>query len=282
VSVYGGHHDGEEARIQAIEMGEVTPSIGEDDLHAYVDGQLPAERRDAVQAYLRENPDAARRVTDYQAQRQAIRAAFAAAPVEPLPRELSLARIIAQRGRRPRAPWLLAASVVLALGVGMGGGWLLRGGLPQGPAARATTILRQQALASHGVYAIDIRHPIEVPGSETPHLQQWLSNRLERVVVAPDLTTLGYQLIGGRLLATERGRAAALLMYDDANHQRISILLRPMGKTADAPRDVFEKDGVNGCAWVVNGLGVAVVAAVPKSDISRLVKQIDSDLRVPG
>ena len=123
---------------------------------------------------------------------------------------------------------------------------------------------------------------MEVGSAETPHLQQWLSNRLDRTVVAPDLSGLGYQLVGGRLLATEHGGAAALLMYDDAAHHRISVLLRPMEKTLRTPGAVIQKDGVNGQAWIGNGLGVAVVASVPASDIAALATQIGSDLGTRG
>ena len=263
-------------------MSDATPPVGEDDLHAYLDGQLPVERRLIVERHLEKNPEAARKVADYRAQREAIRSAYAARPAEPLPPELSLARIIAQRGRRPWRSWLVAASVVLALGLGVAGGWFLRGLPEPAGAQRAMALLGQEALASHAVYAIDVRHPVEVPGTEAPHLQQWLSNRLDRTIVAPDLSVLGYHLIGGRLLATERGGAAALLMYDDASHQRISVLLRPMTRTLNAPKNMLQQDGVNGCAWIANGLGVAVVAAIPKSDIKRLVKQIGSDLGTPG
>jgi anti-sigma factor RsiW len=263
-------------------MSDATPPIGEDDLHAYLDGQLPVERRLVVERHLEKNPEAARKVADYRLQREAIRAAFAARPAEPLPPELSLARIILQRGRRPWRSWLVAASVVLALGLGVAGGWFLRG-LPEAAGTRrAMALLEREALASHAVYAIDVRHPVEVPGTEAPHLQQWLSNRLDRTIVAPDLSLLGYHLIGGRLLATERGGAAALLMYDDASHQRISVLLRPMARSLTAPKNMLQQDGVNGCAWIVNGLGVAVVAALPKSDIERLVKQIGTDLGTSG
>jgi anti-sigma factor RsiW len=263
-------------------MSDVTPPIGEDDLHAYLDGQLPVERRRVVERHLRKNPEAARKLADYWVQREAIRAAFAARPAEPLPPDLSLACIIAERGRRPRRSWLVAASVVLALGLGVAGGWSLRGRPDPGGAQRAMALLGQEALASHAVYAVDLRHPVEVPGSEAPHLQQWLSNRLDRSIVAPDLSGLGYRLIGGRLLATAHGGAAALLMYDDASHQRISVLLRPMARALNAPKNVLQQDGVNGCAWIADGLGVAVVAAIPKSDIQRVVKQIGADFQTSG
>ena len=36
--------------------------ISEDELHAYVDGELPAERRGAVEAWLASHPDDAARV----------------------------------------------------------------------------------------------------------------------------------------------------------------------------------------------------------------------------
>jgi anti-sigma factor RsiW len=263
-------------------VSEGSPPIGEDDLHAYVDGQLPAERRQMVEDHLRDNPDAAQSVAAFQAQREAIKAAFASPGADKLPPELSLAHIIAHRGRRSRTPWLVAASVLLSLGIGVGAGWFLHGMAVDGETQQAIALLGRQALSSHVVYAVDVRHPVEVPGSEAPHLQQWLSNRLKRVVVAPDLAALGYHLVGGRLLATEHGGAAALLMYDDANRNRISVLLRPMTPDLRAPGETIQRDGVNGLAWIANGLGIAVVAALPESDLTPLAAQIGSDLKTPG
>jgi anti-sigma factor RsiW len=261
-------------------MSEVTPPISQDDLHAYVDGQLPAERQQAVEFHLRRNPESARRVADYQVQRNVIRAALASRAAEPLPPELSLVRIIARRNRL--LPWLVAASILLSLGLGTGAGWFLHGGPEPGLTQQAMALLGQEALASHAVYAVDDRHPVEILGADAPHLQQWLSNRLDRTVVAPDLSALGYHLIGGRLLATERGRAAALLMYEDAGHHRISVLLRPMTPALHAPGALIQKNGVNGRAWIANGLGVAVVAALPERDITPLAAQIGTDLHTPG
>jgi anti-sigma factor RsiW len=274
------NYDASKPGARAIEMNEVAPPIGDDDLHAYVDGQLEVGRRDAVERYLAATPEAAERVAAYQMQRQAIRAAFAA---EPPPPHLSLAGIIAQRRSRPRVSWLIAASVALAFGLGAAGGWLAHDAPGRGETQRAMALLEQQALASHIVYAADSRHPVEIAGAETPHLQEWLSSRLDRTVVAPDLSTAGYHLIGGRLLATERGGAAALLMYDDAAHRRVSVLLRPAtSPKLYAPWRITHEDGVNVCAWIDDGLGVAVAAALPETDLMPLVKLIDSDFEEHG
>ena len=43
--------------------------IAQEDLHAYVDGQLTPTRRAAVQRYLQANPEEARRVAAWTAQR---------------------------------------------------------------------------------------------------------------------------------------------------------------------------------------------------------------------
>ena len=147
-------------------MSGPEPPIGEDDLHAYVDGQLAPARRAPVRRYLQTNPEEARRVAGWTAQRDALRAVFAARAASPLPHDLDLSRLIEQRLRRHRVPWLAAASVVLALAVGGGAGWLLRSAPTPDPAAPAMAILRQQALATYAVYAVDKRHPIEV-GAET-------------------------------------------------------------------------------------------------------------------
>jgi hypothetical protein len=53
------------------------PEIDEDDLHAYIDGQLLIWRHLAVERNLEANPEAARRVAAYRAQRDALRVAFA-------------------------------------------------------------------------------------------------------------------------------------------------------------------------------------------------------------
>ena len=63
-------------------------TITEDDLHAYVDGALTAERRGEVEAYLAEYPADAERVRAYQAQNQALRSLFNPVLDEPLPDNL--------------------------------------------------------------------------------------------------------------------------------------------------------------------------------------------------
>ena len=66
--------------------------IEEDELHAWVDGRLTAERAEAVEALFAANPEKGEQWSQYAEQREALRAAFAAQPAESIPRRLRLAQ----------------------------------------------------------------------------------------------------------------------------------------------------------------------------------------------
>lgn len=255
-------------------MSEVGPPVREDELHAYVDGQLAPERREAVAAWLDRAPDEAARVRVWQSQREALRAALTAA-TPPMP-ELSLLRIVEDRMRRRRVwPWVAAAAatVVIALGMGGAAGWFFRGATQDRNAA-ALAALEQEAVATHVVYAADRRHPIEVTAAERDHLAQWLSNRLNRKIVPPDLSQAGWHLLGGRLLATERGGPAALFMYDNNQSQRLSLVMRPMAPDLAVPEPQRTGGALNGSAWIADGLGYAVIAPAAPDDIAAIAKLV--------
>jgi len=255
--------------------------VQEDELHAFVDGRLPADRLAAVERYLHANPEEARRINAYMHQRAALRAALLS-DVEPVPPHLRPANILRERVHRSRTTWQFAAGVVLALGLGVGGGWVIWG--PASPSAneRAMKVLVQQGFATYSVFAPDVRHPIEVPAAERTHLTQWLSNRLQRPVTIPDLSRFGYTLLGGRLVATEQGGASALIMYAGSEGQRVSLLLRPMRAEFHSTDQEHSERAMQLCAWITNGLGYALVG--PKSDASLEVvaDQIRDDLGQRG
>jgi anti-sigma factor RsiW len=59
-------------------MDERDLTVTEDELHAYVDGELAQERRGAVEAWLASHPEDAARVAVWRAQAEAIRARYGA------------------------------------------------------------------------------------------------------------------------------------------------------------------------------------------------------------
>lgn len=262
-------------------MNRSDPPVSEEELHAYVDGQLASARIQAVQRYLAQNPIQAKRVGAWSAQRESLRDVLNPLAHEPLPPILNLSHLIGER-LQPRPAWpRMAAAVVLALAAGATIGWFSHVSPSQSRAALAMTLLEQQAVATYTVYAPDKRHPIEVPASERAHLAYWLSNRLQRSVAAPKLESLGLRLIGGRLLATEHGGAAALFLYENSEGNRIGVIFRPMSPGLHAGRTDLSSGHVNGWAWINGGLGYAVVAPLPDAVLNRVANQMESE-SAPG
>ena len=246
--------------------------ITEDDLHAYVDRVLEPERRAEVAAYLGDHPDVAKRVRAFADQRDLLRAALAPIAEEPLPPALNLSRIIEQHARRPSVVrWAMAAMLLLSIG-GLGG-WAMRGALQ--PSPEGLVALAQEATASYDVYAPDRVRPVEVRASDAAQLVEWVSGRLHRPMKVPDLTSSGYRLMGGRLVATDHG-PAAMFMYDDDHGSRIVVLTRPMSSAdQNAPMTPQSHGDVRGFAWADDGVGYSLVGrAAPE-----LLRPIANEVR---
>src|SRR5271166_5177215 len=97
--------------------------VTEDELHAYVDGELPADRRGAVETWVASHPDDATRVAAWREQISAIRACYGGIVDEPTPARLALDRL-----PRRHWPWrAVAAAIVFAFLSGGAAGWLVRG-----------------------------------------------------------------------------------------------------------------------------------------------------------
>jgi len=245
--------------------------ITEDDLHAFVDQALAPERRGEVASYLNDHPDAAGRVAAFASQREQLRGALASIANEPVPAELNLAHIIERRKRRPLHAWMAIAALLL-VGIGGLGGWTVRSLLQGG--SNGLSALAQEAAYSYGVYAPDRVRPVEIRASDSAELTQWVSSRLKRAVKVPDLSTSGYRLMGGRLVATSHG-PAAMFMYDDDQGDRLVMLTRPMSSgSQDAPMMPHAAGDIAGFAWADRGMGYTLVGQLPGDTLKPIANEI--------
>lgn len=192
--------------------------VTEDELHVYVDGELPADRLAAVEAWLASHPDDAARVATWRVQADAIRARYSALVKEPVPERLALDRIM-RRGRAWTA--IAVAATVAAFMFGGVTGWFARG-VSSAPQASAYELFTTDALEAYRLYVGEVRHPVEVPGIERAHLVQWLSKRLNTRLRAPNLEEIGLKLVGGRLLPGPTG-PAAFFMYEGTSGERFTL-----------------------------------------------------------
>jgi anti-sigma factor RsiW len=195
--------------------------ITEDELHAYVDGELSADRMNAVAAWLADHPEQAALVASWRVQADSIRAHFGTAIDEPVPQRLMLDQVLKQDRANGRS-WaaMAAAAAIVAFVVGGAAGWMARGASAAGPAG--SDVFATEALDAHRLYVVEVRHPVEVPGSERAHMTQWLSKRLGEDLRVPDLQSIGLKLVGGRLLPGPTG-AAAFYMYESPSGERFTM-----------------------------------------------------------
>ncbi|MGZ5837555.1 MAG: anti-sigma factor family protein [Xanthobacteraceae bacterium] len=203
--------------------------VTEDELHAFVDGELSADRRDGVDAWLATHPDDAARVATWRAQADAIRARYDSVAAEPVPARLALDRITA-RQRTWRSAVAIAATIAFLIG-GIGGGivgWISRASIVGAPpdtthaADAGFTAYTADAIEAYKLYVVEVRHPVEVPAADAEHLVQWLSKRVGYQLRAPNLDSVGLKLVGGRLLPGPTG-PAAFFMYENASGERYTL-----------------------------------------------------------
>jgi anti-sigma factor RsiW len=245
--------------------------LAEDDLHAYLDGELNAEQRAAVEAWLAEDPTQAERLRLWTEQKDGLHRLFDPVLDEPLPPRLSVGAITRQQHPLRRAlPRLAAALALLALG-GLGG-WALRGVLPAASGTPPAAMVAE-ALSAHRVFVAEIRHPVEVAVSERAHLVGWLSKRLGTEVKVPDLEPAGFALMGGRLLPASSGPAAQF-MYESKTGQRVTLYLRHNeGGTVTAFK-FASQNGIEAFYWLDGPFGYALVADLPRDQLLPLAKAV--------
>ncbi len=253
-----------------------TPArVTEDDLHAYVDGELDDDARAAVEAWLAENPDDAARVRDWREQNSRLHGVFDAVLDEELPPGIGAALAAERPRRRSRFAMPVAAGLALFV-AGGGAGWLLRGGAGESDPEN----LVRRAVSAHVVYVGERRHAVEVKAEEESHLVKWLSKRLKHPLKAPYLAPYGFRLVGGRLIA-DSGAPAAQFMYEDKSGRRVTRYTR-RARDAVAQRETAFRfvagDGVSSFYWIGGPLAFALIGDMKRAELLALAQRISTQL----
>ena len=167
------------------------------------------------------------------------------------------------------AAWLVIGGVA---------GWAGHGLVPQGATVTAMRPMVAEALSAHRVFAADVARPVEVAAAQEAQLVGWLSNRLGRPLVAPDLVPLGYSLLGGRLLAGAAGDPAAQLMYAGPGAERLTVYLRTDRAGGAGTEFRFAEvpaQGVTAFWWVDQRFGFAVAAeGLERAALQRVAESV--------
>jgi anti-sigma factor RsiW len=258
--------------------------IGEDDLHAYVDGQVTMQRRTAIEAYLASHPTAEADVAADLEVMSLLCARLSPKAEEPVPQRLRVSSILAARRYRTRRHLFSIAAAVGWLAIGVAGGWIansaVRGSLFEGQSAVPVSSSRE-AIAAYRTFVVEKLHPVEVRADQEAHLVQWLSRRLGHPLSAPDLSTEGYELMGGRLLPSGND-PAAMFMYADRAGARLTLYARPEGPSGGTGFQYSRQDGVSAFAWVDRDLSYVVTAATDKPHLLAIAESVYRQLAPPA
>src|SRR5438045_3949234 len=240
--------------------------VTEDELHAYVDNELPAERRGDVEAWLAGHPDDAARVQSWRAMAEALHARYDSVVDEAVPKRLEIERLVQQ----PRK-WIYGAvaATLAAFIVGGGTGWMARGATAAPSAFQSFTV---DALDAHRLYVVEVRHPVEVPGSERDHLQTWLTKRCGWDVRAPELGATGLKLVGGRLLPGPTG-PASFLMYESASGERFTIYTARAATQTTQMRSP-RQDNHRAALWCDRGVGYVVSGGSDRERLTQVARLV--------
>lgn len=237
-------------------------------LHALVDGEIDPADRVVIERDIAADHDSRTEIEAWRRQKDALKLAYGKVLDEEVPPAIKAALRTRAPWRQP--PWQLLAAAAAAVVAVLAGLYAFSDVLRPDNAGEE---IAENALSAHVVYSAEVRHPVEVQASDRDHLVAWLSKRIGHKIDAPDLSSKGFELVGGRLLH-ESGYPAAQFMYEDANKRRLTIYVAHNPTNRETAFRVEEKSTYTTCYWLDGDSGYAVAAELPASDmlpIARLV-----------
>jgi anti-sigma factor RsiW len=251
-----------------------TERMSDHNLNAYIDDELDEIGRAEVEAWLADHPQDAARVEAYKDQNRELHQLFDPVIGEPLPPEFS-ELLDSLPVKRAMPAWMRTVAAVILLVIGAAGGWGIRN-FQDRPAADKIPSYVERAVGAHLVYTAEVLHPVEVAADQEAHLVGWLSKRLGAPLRAPSLVSLGFHLIGGRLLE-DGGSPAAQFMFEDNGGRRITVYARSdNGK--DTAFKFFGNDEASAFYWVDGPFAYALAGDMPRQELMKVARIVYEDL----
>lgn len=241
----------------------VPPPSTEEELHAFVDGELGASRRGEILLLLEADAALATRVARYRADRDRLRAAFAHMPLRPIP-DVLLRLIETPTTSRPPAAvsrrFAVAASIALVTGAAA---------LTVRERFRGDTILADAEAARGG--------PVRGSSATSDQLasarsrNELLQAALGLKVGSPSLERYGFHLTRLELLGH-----AIQLRYVDEQQRELTIYVRR--SDGNVRFDLLRQGATRICIWQDNVVGAVIIAPISAGEMMRVASSAYSDL----
>lgn len=234
-------------------------------LEAWLDDELDAPERAAVESHVEGCPACAAAYARLRAQRAHIQAEahYHRAPA-------GLRESIQGALRQADAPvretrWralAIAASLLLAASAG----WNVLQLRPRAEEARAAAALAGSVLDDH-LRSLAAASLVDVPSSDRHTVKPWFAGKLDFSPEVKDLAADGFPLVGGRIdyLA---GRRVAALVYRRRQHV-VNLFTWPAAP-ADGGEKKAERDGYNLLHWTSGNMTYLAVSDVAPEELQKL------------
>lgn len=264
-------------------MSDMERPVTEEDLHAYLDGELAEDRRALVEAYLQAHPEDAERLEAYRAHGEAIRRLYAdvgdrpSSTVSPLrPRSVRSTswRRAAAWGRITQVPWQRAAAIALLIAGAVAAGLL---GLTHDRSDDALWArFGADAIAAH----LQLTRPASKPAiaASLQDVSDYLSEKLKTRIELRSPANSPYALVGAKFVPTAKGRVAQLA-FRSTDGKLVTMFMEPWPGKPDAPFRVVAREGdVVTMVWVDDAVGCAVSGNLPPEELEQAARSLYDEL----
>jgi anti-sigma factor RsiW len=121
--------------------------------------------------------------------------------------------------------------------------------------------------------SLQANHLTDVQSSDQHGVEPWFNDRLGIAPPVPDLTTKGFNLIGGRIDYV-LGKAVAAIVYRRSDH--VINLFVAQGAEAEQSARVETMQGFNVALWSERGLNLCIVGDVSAEELEDLRKKFEA------
>ncbi len=243
------------------------------ELHAYVDGVLDDEGMARVEAYLKDNPEAAAQAEAYMRQRQDLRDFAFDATAAPEPRgmaalETQLARALRQDQPAPKRLFVMAVAVAF-----LGFGWL------------GHSVYQQRVLGHSFTEEIRVAHLMLANDSTeiapaTPERLARLFSRIGEPLHLPDLSSFDFKPVGANLQPSNEGPVLQIL-YRNPKGISLSYFLLHDQEYQSLPLRLLHLPSMTVAFWQQDYTRHAIVGALSDQQARAIAAQLSPSPATP-